>query len=71
MRDADSCGCLKCKSQHRKEKSRMILMVGSASPENESKDSSKTTSKSEEKQSLIKLLQIRFPGKVRKQKKKG
>jgi len=71
MQDEGSCGCPKCKNQRQKGKSRMIAMIGSASAEKESNDSNKTTSKGEEKQSLIRLLQIRFPGKVRKQKKKG
>jgi len=71
MQDKGSCGCPKCKGQRRKGKSQMLMMIGSASAEKGSNDSSKTTSKGEKKQSLIRLLQIRFPGKVRKQKKKG
>jgi hypothetical protein len=70
MQGEGSCGCQECKAKQRKGKSQMLLMIGSASPEKESNESSKTTSKEGEKQSLFKLLQIRFPDKVQSKKKK-
>jgi hypothetical protein len=71
MQDEGSCGCPECKKKQRKGKSLMIMAIGSGSPENESKESSKTTSKEGESKSLFKLLQIRFPAKVKSKKKKG
>lgn len=70
MQDEGSCGCPECKKRQRKGRSQMLLMIGSGSRENESGDSSKTTSKEGESKSLFKLLQIRFPDKVSKGKKK-
>lgn len=71
MHDEGSCGCQECKKKPRKGKSLMIMAIGSGSPANESNESSKTTSKEGESKSLFKLLQIRFPGKVKGKKKKG
>jgi hypothetical protein len=70
MQGEGSCGCPECKKKQQKGKSRMMLMIGSDSPENESKKSNKTTSKEGESRSLFKLLQIRFPAKVQSKKKK-
>lgn len=68
MHGENGCGCQECK---RKGRSQTMQETGSGSHEKEYSNSNTTTSKGEEKQSLIKLLLIRFPGKVRKQKKKG
>lgn len=67
MHGKNGCGCQECK---KKERSQTMRETGSDSQEKKYSNSSKTTSNGEEKQSLIKLLLIRFPGKVRKQKKK-
>lgn len=67
MHGKNGCECQECK---KKERSQTMKETGSGSREKEYSNSNKTTSKNEEKQSLIKLLLIRFPGKVRKQKKK-
>ncbi len=68
MQGKNGCGCQECR---KKERSRTMKETGSASQGSEYNNSKETTSKGEQKQSLIKLLLIRFPGKVRKQKKKG
>ena len=68
MPDVGSCGCPECKKKQRKGNSRMLLVIGSGSPAKESEESKKNTSKEGEKQSLFKLLQIRFPA-MRKKKK--
>lgn len=68
MHGKNGCGCQECK---KKERSRTMKETGSGSQESGYNNSKESTSKNEGKQSLIKLLLIRFPGKVRKQKKKG
>jgi len=68
MHGEGSCGCPECKKKRRKGSSQMIVMIGSGSPAKGSEESKKTTSKEGEKQSLFKLLQIRFPA-MRKKKK--
>lgn len=68
MHGKNGCGCQECR---KKERSQTMKETGSDSQGKEYSNSKETTSKSEGKQSLIKLLLIRFPGKVRKQKKKG
>ncbi len=68
MQGKNGCGCQECR---KKERSRTMKETGSDSQGSEYNSSKETTSKGEGKQSLIKLLLIRFPGKVRKQKKKG
>ena len=67
MQEKNGCGCQECR---KKERSQTMQETGSGSRGSEYSNSKKTTSKDEGKQSLIKLLLIRFPGKVRKQNKK-
>jgi len=67
MHEKNGCECQECR---KRERSRTMQETGSGSQGSEYNNSKETTSKSEGKQSLIKLLLIRFPGKVRKQNKK-